>query len=52
MSQLETGAAIGFVVEGAARGGAVDQMDDERTGARTVHGRGSHVMPWMLARKL
>lgn len=40
VAQLDTGAAVGFLVQGAARRGPVDQMDDERAGARTVHGRG------------
>jgi hypothetical protein len=39
VAQLDTRAAVGFVVEGAARGRAADDMHDERTGTRTVHGR-------------
>ena len=49
MTQLDAGAAVGFVVEGAARGGPVDHMDDQRTGTRTVHGRGSHVIASIVA---
>ena len=45
MPQLDTGAAVEFLIEGAARGGPVDDVDDEWTGARSVHGWGSHVMP-------
>ena len=44
MAQADTGAPIGFLIEGAARGGAVDQMDDQRT----VHRRGfpRHIRRW------
>jgi hypothetical protein len=38
MAQLDAGAAVRFVVEGAARGGAVDHMDDQRARACPVHG--------------
>jgi hypothetical protein len=39
MAQLDTRAPVGFLIEGATRGGAADDVDDERTGTGTVDGR-------------